>query len=364
MKIIKRYIPKDPFNTNPDYLFFSDLHLHDRKEFHQIDSITGLNTRLAEGLSVLDQIISIAKNHPSIRAIFHLGDIFERKDNVPNQILIEFKNRLRIIRDDLDIPFYSLKGNHDFNLPKYPTLLLFGDILFIDTPTLLSSYKIYFLPYQERWEQFEKAWIEAHKFHPSIICLHQDIPGGVYESGKSIVGTWTLKTDPNILYLSGHLHRPQKVNEIQFLGSPYQVRFSDEWQDHYIWLYNSESKSLDKFQLNYSKFISLNWYELNNVLPEHIKEAVKGNYVRIIGDVFKEDYDSESKKVLKSNLEKMGAKVVIFQVRIQKQSQIEIPEENVSNDLEIIRNYAQKNVMEGLDLSELIKKGQIIYESL
>jgi DNA repair exonuclease SbcCD nuclease subunit len=357
-------LPDDPFSINPDYLFFSDLHLHDRKDLSQIDPNTGLNTRLAEGLGVLDQIIDICKNHPSIRIIFHLGDIFERKDNVPNQILIEFKNRLKIIRDNLDIPFYSLKGNHDFSLPNYPTLFLFGDVSFINVPMLLPNYEISFIPYQTKWEQFEEAWIKTHKTKPSIICIHQDIPGGVYETGKLIIGEWTLKTDPNILYLSGHLHRPQKVHGIQFLGSPYQVRFSDEQQERYIWLYNNKSKQLKQFQLNSAKFVSLNYYDLNDGPAfDGIEDAVKGNYVRIIGDVNREDYDQQTKKNLKTNLEQMGAKVVIFQIKIKKQSQIEI-QDKITDDLDIICDYAQKNVVEGLDVSKLIKKGQEIYESL
>ena len=36
-------------------LFFSDLHLHDRKEFSTTKD--GFNSRLLEGLNILDQII-------------------------------------------------------------------------------------------------------------------------------------------------------------------------------------------------------------------------------------------------------------------------------------------------------------------
>lgn len=40
---------------NPDILFFSDPHLHERKEFSKL-GVLGLNSRLEEGLDILGQI--------------------------------------------------------------------------------------------------------------------------------------------------------------------------------------------------------------------------------------------------------------------------------------------------------------------
>ncbi len=72
-----------PWEINPDTILYSDLHLHEREEFKSIDSISGLSSRLAEGLDILDQIEIILRSHPEITYLKNLGDVFELKDRVP-----------------------------------------------------------------------------------------------------------------------------------------------------------------------------------------------------------------------------------------------------------------------------------------
>lgn len=348
--------------THSEYLFFSDLHLHDRKEFSRIDPSTGLNVRLIEGLSVLDQIIDLCKHHKNVRGIFHLGDIFERKDNISNHVLIEFKKRLERFQS-LGLPFYCLQGNHDFSLPDYPTLFIFDNIRFVKSPTITQSDdRIYLIPYQASWKQFETEWKRAHETDASIICFHQDIPGATYETGRSIVGEWTLKTDPKRLYLAGHIHRPQKIHGIQFLGSPYQVKFSDEGHRRYVWLVGDGR--LTPVELNYSEFVSLRYELLSNEKPDQIEQRVKNNYVRVVGEVAREDWTATARTQLRETLEQLGAKVVVFQLRIKRPTPIDAPGRTmVKDDMEIIRDYATRNLVDGLELTKLIERGQSVYRS-
>jgi len=367
-KIIKkRLVEEDPFiSINPDTIFFSDLHLHDRKEFSRIDPKTGLNTRLAEGLNILDQITLILVEHPEIDQVYNLGDVFELKDRVPNHILIEFKTRMEDITSR--VKFVSSMGNHDFNIQDYPTLSLFDWESFKFVNKAEWDGDVYFIPFRRYWEDFRRNWIEIHKqpIKPTIICIHQDIPDAVYETGKRIDGIWDLKTDPDILYISGHLHKPQKVHGIQFLGSPYPIRFSDEDSDRYIWLYNSHTKQLKPLQLNYSKFVSLEYYGLDFPKKEDLKSIVNNNYVRIIGKVRKEDISNNDRIKIKSELEKLGAKVVVFQTQIEFHSQSKIPNHLIGKskqeqDKEIIIHYAEEN-QGNLNLEKLTEMGISVYE--
>lgn len=381
-KLLRRKI-ENPFDINPDTIFFSDLHLHDRKEFSRVDPETGLNVRLLEGLNILDQIKKILIENLAIKEVKYLGDIFELKDRIPNHILIEFRRKLdEMLSESEQHPFfYALEGNHDFNIPKYPTLDIFkGDsrftfisgpsqyrtIIYGNNRTVTDRKLTYFIPFQRNWEDFKKEWIIAHdqKVKPDVICLHQEIPGAIYETGKIVSGIWDLKTDPDILYLSGHLHKSQKVHGIQFLGSPYPTKFlPKDDENYYIWLYNSQTKQLRSLQLNYSKFITLNWHELDNHNSKSLGEIVQGNYIRVVGEIFKEDYDSKDKKYLKNEMEKLGAKVVIFNIKIKHPSQSEISETLIENDDEIIKDYAEKN-RGSLELKKLIQVGLDTYESI
>ncbi len=355
---------EDPFDIQPDTLLFSDLHLHDRKEFSRVDPITGLNTRLAEGLSILDQIIEVCKM-PSIKHAFFLGDVFERKDSISNHILIEFGKRLEQFTE-IGVVLFCLRGNHDFSLPNYPILSLFENEPYFHFVDKLSEIldKIVFIPFHREWEDFEKDWKDIDKLKPDVVCFHQEIPGGVYESSKPIPGIWTLKTDPDILYLSGHLHRPQKVHGIQFLGGPYPIKFSEENQDRFIWLYNSKTKQLRPLKLKYSEFISVGYYDFGFPKKDIWWDTVaNGNYVRVLGEVKKENFDPDSKKKIREALEKAGAKAVTFNIKIKQKNQPEILEESILEDTELIQKYAKENRGE-TDLKSLEEVGMGVWESL
>ena len=135
-KLLRPVVSTDPFDIHPDSLIYSDLHLHERKEFGRIDDKTGLNIRLVEGLDILQQIIDIINAHPEIKFVYFLGDIFELKDKVPNHILLEFQKKLEEI-ERTNVIHFALLGNHDYNIIKYPISKLF-DMGVITTPHILS----------------------------------------------------------------------------------------------------------------------------------------------------------------------------------------------------------------------------------
>lgn len=351
-------LPSSPWGIKPDTLIFTDLHLHERKEFNKPDPITGLNSRLMEGLSILDQIIDIIHSHPEIGKIKFLGDFFELKDRVPNHILIEFQRRIEEL--SRTIVFTAIRGNHDYSLPKYPTLSLFTHhIQFITDPQIIDEdgVRIAYLPFQREEKDFYDNWGILHKESPNLFLFHQELPGAEYESGRKIPGEVPPSIfDPNIIYISGHLHKYQNIGKVTYLGSPYQIKFSDEGCSKYIMLFNSISKQRTLMELHYSKFVSLDIEGFEASI-----DNVHDNYVRIVGEA-EDIWTSEYRKELKDRLEHIGAKGISFQVKIKKPHQTSIPEDKIENDDEIISLYAEEN-KQTLDKERLIKIGLETFHS-
>jgi len=354
--------PTNPFDIQPDTLIVSDPHLHERKEFEHIDPETGLNTRLVEGLNIFKQIATILKEHPEITYLYFLGDLFELKDKVPNHILIEFQKVLSEI-DTGGINISFLLGNHDFNLPEYPTAKLF-DIHLITKPQCLirpDGVKTAFLPYQRDFETFIKEWKELDKEKPDIFFFHQELPGVEYETGRKIGGIFPQSFfHSDTLYISGHIHKHQIVGKALYVGSPYQTKFSDEGQNRYIWVLNSKTKKYSPIKLNYPEFKSLDIQTYRGaILSETLLENISGTYIRVVGEIPASQWDVQTRREIKTKLEKAGAKGISFQVQVSKQRQVQIPADKVDDDESIIKLYVDQNDAEGagLDKSELVRIG-------
>lgn len=354
----------DPFSIDPDVLIFSDLHLHERKEFRQIDETTGLNTRLLEGLNILDQIIDVVREH-NIKVVKFLGDVFELKDRIPSHYLIEFKKRIEALSGWSDLTF--LIGNHDFNLPKYPVIEVFNEVI-VGEPCVYeeSIGNIAYIPFQRSMEDFWKVWTAFLNLEPNIVFFHQEFPGAIYDSGKTISGSRNLlgMFRPGTLYFSGHLHNHQKVGPINFVGNPYHKTFSDEGTKKYVWLLNSKTKKTAPLKLKYPEFIS---FDINDAemwsgeCPNPPK--ISGNYIRVAGEAEAYEWPPENRKALREFFLAQGAKGFSNQAKLKRHHQVEIPEEKIGDDASIIQLFAEKSFSNsGLDMERLVRIGQELFE--
>ncbi len=361
-----------PWDINPDALLFTDLHLHERSELSRADSETGLNSRFLEGLSILYQIHSVLVTHPIIKKVFYLGDFFELKDRIPNHILIEFEKHLIAILNT-GVKFIALRGNHDFNLEKYSILEIFKFLKgskFVSEPIVHIGddlKNIGLLPFQRNYDKFVESWNFLHEhYNLDYLFFHQEVPGAKYESGKIVpfskVGT-LLQTNSTTIYISGHLHNAQKVGVVQYLGSPYHIKFSDEGISKFIYLLNISEKRTSSLKLTYPEFIHLNIADTKT--DDLFNRNIKDKYIKLIGEINPaiDIWDSKIKSSIRKKLENGGAKGVTFDVDIIRPEKQEIPQEKIEDDKYVIETYLRKvHLSSGLNLDRLIKMGIDIFE--
>lgn len=340
---MRKIIQINPNQINPNTLLFSDLHLDERKEFNKLDPNTGHNSRFMEGLSILDQIIEYLKTHRNIQYTKFLGDFFKLKDKIPIHMLIELKKRIDEIQYLTD--FTILMGNHDFNLPDYPLLDLFGANLITKSKTIVDHHLVSYgyIPFKRDIKEFWEDWKYIHEgdIKPNIVLFHQEMPGVKYNNNKIVPGIVPDSYfSPDILYLSGHIHIHQRSKFVNWIGSPYQVNFNDEGREKFIWLLNPETKQISPMKLKYPEFVTFNINTIDSW--QSIEKSITNNYVRIIGEVLAQDWNMEYKRTLKGTLEKLGAKGVSIQVKIIKQRQeSSLSKIDIDDDEAIIKTYSE-----------------------
>lgn len=290
-----------------DYIFASDVHIGERKDLN-VPTASGLNSRLLEGISIVDQIGELAKKY-KVRNIFILGDIFDLKDRIPARIMILFAEAVA----KFPCPLIILKGNHDYAEDDYAPIKLLkreGKLSLIDAPNIYND--IVFLPYYRKYEEFRQKWIELHKEMKMkqkirLFLFHNTVPGAKFANNRKAEGEFDLPTMGGVRYLAGDIHLPQNVGPIKYLGSPYQVDFGEEGQDKFVYLYKVSEDSLVPVELNYPKFVSI------DVNSQKVLGGIEGNYVRMIGEVLKED--KERIENIKKNIQEMNPKFVISAVK-------------------------------------------------
>lgn len=226
-------------------LVFSDLHIHNYKEFSVDDS------RLDNCLDVIRLAYSHCKKH-DIKLILFGGDLYHNQKLLPtkavNKTLEIFKS---CIEDNPDVLFVAITGNHDLatkNLVSSPgeSALSHLQTVFpenfklIDNATLDTGagVSIHGIPYYEYKEDFEAALKEAVKSADAnqdgvnILMVHQTPD----KLGNDLIPCDLEVDDPRFQRFDyvycGHIHnRAQLSDNFLLVGNPQHKDASDEGKE-------------------------------------------------------------------------------------------------------------------------------------
>ena len=186
-------------------LIFSDLHLSDATK------------PLVERL--LNQILQ-----EDVDTIFHLGDLFESKDRIPNhlqKIIIDFVTTL----NKQNKQFYSLFGNHDGYLKDFPSACYLNHLpnaKLITKPTLVMKY-FYFVPYDSDYEKIKNTIWKAPP-EARYCCIHADIEG--FSPAPNTIKRFTLENKFKKIFI-GHIHHPVREDKFICIGNPFARNFTE-----------------------------------------------------------------------------------------------------------------------------------------
>lgn len=335
----------------PKYLFTGDLHLHERADMSTVDS-NGLNSRLAEGLSIINQIAALAFME-NVQHVFLAGDMFEMKDRIPGHMLNLFVNTINSkFHSDITI----LMGNHDFKISQFPTLkALFHNtdptVRFVDSVREYSDgeLKLLLIPYYRNYEDFHQKFHSFDHSKYDVVLFHQEVPGVAY-NGKVHNNLAPLKYVDGVLYLSGHIHKTQWVDETFYLGSPYPTSFSEEGEEKFVYILDTKTTDLTAHKLDYSEFITVDITEGGPV-----DESIANAYVRIIGEVSKSKAD-ELNSFITEIRAKYQPKVIINQVKIKKLKRRSI-KSHQTDHVGVIKDFVTINKSDAFDKDRLISTG-------
>jgi len=223
-----------------------------------------------------------------IKDVIHLGDFFDRRKYINFNTLSEVRSEVLSRFEDADINMHLLLGNHD---------TFYKNTNKINSPKeLLSSYskiKVYEDPEDVQFDNLNIClvpWINSENKESTlsylqtskspIVCGHFELNGYEVMRGVSFQGGMSdsfLKRFE--LVLSGHFHNKNSKKNVVYLGTQYQITFSDLNDLKGFHVFDTETRELDFVENTDRMFYSVDY---DDDVDVHVGDEYKNKFVRVV----------------------------------------------------------------------------------
>lgn len=270
---------------------FGDLHVY-KHASKKIFEDTAIN--------FLQEFLSYCKRN-KIKKVIFLGDWFHIKTKlyVPSfirsiDVLKEFK------KNNIDITF--LIGNHDMPYMTSTDFSIvhafepYGKVVPLYDWEDVDNYRFHYLSYTHELPNFERNGKK------DILFGHLDVQNFVMENGFTCKDGFTAKDFLSFeRVFSGHFHKHQIRENIIYVGSPYQTRYSERNESKGFVVLDSDDASWEFVEYDSAP-------EFKEVDSEDIDETnVSGNFIRV-----KTYNNNKNLNEIKERLLSLGAESVDF----------------------------------------------------
>ena len=225
----------------------------------------------------------------NISYIFQLGDLFDRRKYINFNTLALAKDYFFNPIASRGLHFYTLLGNHDIfwkeSLEVNSTGLVLGEynINLINEPTKIEieNTSIDMIPWickENQQEVFE--YIDQSK---SDLCFgHFEIAG--FPMYKGMVGHHGLSHEMFSKYervLSGHYHTRSKQENIEYVGTPYEMTWQDYNDPRGFSVFDTETRELEFIRNPYTIHEKITYDDKNHDPIDLSTIDIKDKYVKL-----------------------------------------------------------------------------------
>ena len=238
-----------------------------------------------------------------IKTVIHLGDLMDRRKYVSIKTAKEFRERFMLPINHLKLDFHCLVGNHDIffkNTNDVNSLRELIDgrsnkIKIYEDPTEVNigGLDILFLPWITPQNQiYTEGMIDSTD--ASIVMGHLEIKGfQMYKGIQSDHGIDKSLFSKFQSVFSGHYHHKSDDGQIYYLGTPYQMTWSDYNCPKGFHVFDTETRELHRI-VNPNKIFEKIYYDdTQENYDNHDVSQYTNKYVKLVvvnkNDLYKFD---------------------------------------------------------------------------
>ncbi len=227
-----------------------------------------------------------------IKTVLHLGDLVDRRKYINFKTLQRLRTRFMKALQDRGIEVHFVLGNHDVFFKNTSELnsvteLFAGldNLTIYSEPTIIEfdGLELGLVPWINR-SNYDDAIKFLETATSEIIMGHFEIKG--FEVIKGIRFESGLTADMfkrfEAVY-SGHFHHKQEKGNITYLGSPFQITFSDLGSTKGFHVFDTETREMEFIENPCSMFHKFLYDDLKNDYDTtKDRSQYKNTYVKIV----------------------------------------------------------------------------------
>jgi DNA repair exonuclease SbcCD nuclease subunit len=303
-----------------------------------------------------------------IDTIVHLGDFFDHRK------FVNFKtvaNARKFFTDHLTrtgMHMYIIPGNHDCYWKNTNELCSLNELLIHDNITVVSEAKVInicgtdiaFLPWICE-ENYERSMQFVASAPSAILMSHLELAGFKMMSGLSVESHGQDKKlfDRFEMVLSGHYHTKSSQGNVHYLGTQFELTWSDCNDPKYFHILDTSTRELTPIRNPNSIYIKLAWDDSELSDPvEFIKEfdasELKDKFVKIVVVCKKDSYTFERFVDKVTSAQPYDVKIIEGAIDLLDPSNLDSTTENIDDTPTLLNKYVD-SMQTDLDKS-LIKK--------
>lgn len=229
---------------------------------------------------VIDNIIKVCKRR-KIDYFFFLGDYWNNRNTINVKTLNRGINKLLHLSNEIK-NIYIIEGNHDYyyrTTKQYSSTKIFGNlnsniqVINKIKEIELEGIKILLVPWlmSNDFEEFrQKKNYDLVLGHFEIKGFELNMYGFINQSGLEVQDFRSFKR-----VYSGHFHKRQKISNIRYIGSPYQVDFGEEGDTKGFTIIELPNLNEKFVKNNFSpKYKKVYYTKRENYTEKHIKNNI------------------------------------------------------------------------------------------
>lgn len=251
----------------------------------------------------------ILKN--DIKYVIQLGDILDKRKSIDFIVSNYLTNAFFKFFETNKIHFYSTVGNHDLYYRQSVELdgpSQFSNNEYIHIVKTVTNIKIHdknfiLCPWicEENKEQIINDLKGIKDTKNSFLCGHFELAGFPIQRGF-ISDKETLPKDILSNYfkvMSGHYHSPSSKDNVSYIGTPYQLTWSDYGDKKKVVVYDFDDKEFEEIyteleiyhKIFYSDDIKINYKDYNNC---YVKIILNSDYTDNKLNVFLSEFENSA----------------------------------------------------------------------